>query len=661
MLLELSSDFTMNSASIARIVRDLEGRLRLDKIYLIDDDTYSFKLYRYGSGSEEWVYHVGRWICRTSYEVPKPKTPPPKIMALRKSIGTVYIERAYQRGFERILVIEGTSDRGEPVKMVLEMFSDGNLIVEKSGKIIYAHRHGAWRHREIKLGIPYTFPPERPNVRKLSPESFKEIAKSTRRDLVRFLAVELGLGGELAEEACARALVSKEKRASELSDEEITRILNTIKDIIKECEKSEIGYAYFDNDKLVSIVPIKLRVYAEKGLRIVEFGGIHKAIEELALKPYLMREHEVREIKTRIEEKYNIILRQQREALERLLSKANEYRMIADKAYEHFSELNSAFEIIKKAFKENNISVLNKAKEMGILKELNTRENYVVIYVPRGDFSIRLYLDKSIHESISEYYSRAKDYEERAERLKRSIEEIKEKLQEELKKAKIQEVSKKKKERMFWFERFKWFLSSNGHIVVAGKDAKTNEEVVRRYLDEKDLYVHADIHGAPSVVIKSMGRNIDEETIREACEFAVYHSRAWGRIYAADAYWVYPHQVTKTPNPGEYLPVGAFVIKGRRNYIHNLKVQCGVGLVRIEGHEKLMCGPVSAIKKHSDDYLIIAPGDIDKNTFAKALSEVYGFDTSYVLSILPPGNIEILEYRGEKAKTVWGKLKGART
>ena len=33
--------------------------------------------------------------------------------------------------------------------------------------------------------------------------------------------------------------------------------------------------------------------------------------------------------------------------------------------------------------------------------------------------------------------------------------------------------------KQFWFERFRWFISKEGNIVVAGRDAKGNEVVVK--------------------------------------------------------------------------------------------------------------------------------------------------------------------------------------
>ena len=54
-----------------------------------------------------------------------------------------------------------------------------------------------------------------------------------------------------------------------------------------------------------------------------------------------------------------------------------------------------------------------------------------------------------------------------------------------------------------WFEKFNWSITSENYLVIAGRDGQQNELLVRRYLRSGDLYVHADIHGASSVVIKN--------------------------------------------------------------------------------------------------------------------------------------------------------------
>ena len=33
-----------------------------------------------------------------------------------------------------------------------------------------------------------------------------------------------------------------------------------------------------------------------------------------------------------------------------------------------------------------------------------------------------------------------------------------------------------------WFEKFRWFITSDGIVVVAGSDAQQNEQLVKRYM-----------------------------------------------------------------------------------------------------------------------------------------------------------------------------------
>lgn len=101
-------------------------------------------------------------------------------------------------------------------------------------------------------------------------------------------------------------------------------------------------------------------------------------------------------------------------------------------------------------------------------------------------------------------------------------------------------------------------------LVIAGKSADDNERIVHRHLDEKDIYVHADIHGGASGVIKTYGREPAESSLNEACRFVACFSKAWGCIGSCDAYWVRADQVTKKPPSGQFLTKGSFMIYGKR-------------------------------------------------------------------------------------------------
>jgi hypothetical protein len=214
---------------------------------------------------------------------------------------------------------------------------------------------------------------------------------------------------------------------------------------------------------------------------------------------------------------------------------------------------------------------------------------------------------------------------------------------------KLQEKKQKKKRtsKHFWFEKYRWFISSDGNVVVAGRDAKTNDKIVKKYLSDKDRYAHAEIHGAPSVVVKHNNSEFSEQTLKEACEYALNFSKAWNaKIGAGSAYWVLPDQVSKTAPSGEFIPRGAFIIRGKRNYIQNIEMRLAVGLMEYEGAEKIMCAPETAILTQCTHYIIFEPGDMKKSDFVKKLSKAFDMEPDEVSKVLPPGNVKIIRIVG---------------
>ncbi|GJQ11321.1 hypothetical protein GpartN1_g3112.t1 [Galdieria partita] len=132
-----------------------------------------------------------------------------------------------------------------------------------------------------------------------------------------------------------------------------------------------------------------------------------------------------------------------------------------------------------------------------------------------------------------------------------------------------------------WFEKFDWFISSENFLVIAGKDAQQNELIVKRYMKAYDVYVHADIHGASSVIVKNHVRDkpIPLQTLIEAGTFAMCHSSAWNSKIVSSAYWVHASQVSKTAPSGEYLTTGSFMIRGKKNYLPPSQLVMGYGIL----------------------------------------------------------------------------------
>ncbi|BDA50353.1 probable nuclear export mediator factor Nemf [Coccomyxa sp. Obi] len=120
-----------------------------------------------------------------------------------------------------------------------------------------------------------------------------------------------------------------------------------------------------------------------------------------------------------------------------------------------------------------------------------------------------------------------------------------------------------------WFEKFNWFVTSENYLVVSGRDAQQNELLVKRYLRKDDLYVHADLHGASTTIVRNHEPSlpVPPNSVSQAGAACVCRSQAWDAKIVTSAWWVYAHQVSKTAPSGEYLPTGSFMIRGRKNFL----------------------------------------------------------------------------------------------
>jgi len=173
---------------------------------------------------------------------------------------------------------------------------------------------------------------------------------------------------------------------------------------------------------------------------------------------------------------------------------------------------------------------------------------------------------------------------------------------------------------------------------LGGRDARSNEMLVKNHMEENDLYVHADIRGAPSILIKN-GKNCGKKTILEASKFAATFSSAWNLFGSINCYWVLPSQVTKTPPTGEFLQTGAFSIHGKRNIFKNVELECAIGIF----DSKIMSGPLEAVEKNCRDFVVIGFGDQKKESVAKKISKILNSDEIDDIVRALPGRCTILK------------------
>jgi predicted ribosome quality control (RQC) complex YloA/Tae2 family protein len=256
-----------------------------------------------------------------------------------------------------------------------------------------------------------------------------------------------------------------------------------------------------------------------------------------------------------------------------------------------------------------------------------------------------LNVKKSLEQNAEIYFEKAKKAKRKMEGLKAALarfEQQRDKLLKEqatviarLEKSKPATIERKKE----WYQKFRWFFSSEGFLCIGGRDATTNEIVIKKHTQPGDLIFHTEAAGSPFFVVKAEGRAIGDATKEEAAQAAASFSRGWKLgVGSMEVFSVTPEQVSKEAKSGEYLAKGAFMVYGKRTtYRPNLEVAAG-----ILDDGKVMCGPLPAVKKHCKKYALIKQGDNKPSDVAKQLVKLLSTGTiDEFISALPSGNARI--------------------
>ena len=640
----------LTSFDIYVIVTELQEILgnNIDKIYQITQNEILIRLKNIKTKQKENIFvRNGELICITDKDFKIPLKPSVFAMTLRKYLQNGRIIEITQHEFDRIIKFKISRKDGDYF-LYIELFSTGNIIlVDPYGKIILPFIKQIWEHRAIRGRETYIPPPAQINPLNLTKEKFKELLKISETDIVRTLAVSVNLSGLIAEEICARANIDKNIKIKDLSDEIITKLFETLIEFLKFFKEKNFKPIIVKKDKeLIDIIPIKFIRYNNLDFEYIDSftRGLEKFIDTKKLETKKENETE------KLIGKLNRQLLQQQEAVKKLEAEINSKKFEGDLIY-----LN--YQIIDNLLKEIAEKKILDLKKHEIVKKFDPVNNLFIVTlkdVNGKTFETSINYRKSVSENAEKSYNEVKKLKSKlvgAEKsIKKTIQQIEQLNIRYTKEKKQNEIVSKKKEKIFWFEKFRWFISSNGNIVIAGKDAKTNDFLVKKYLKQGDRYAHADIQGAPSVIIKNKDLDdkqlvISDETLEEACIFAATYSKAWKQFAEAQVYWVLPEQVSKTPESGEFIPKGAFIIRGKRNY-HRCKLELGIGKIELQGYTKIMAGPISSVNKISEKYAIITPGQAEKIDVARKLSKAFGVNINEVDKALPPGGINIVKTIG---------------
>lgn len=631
------------SFDVAAAVRELKQSIlgsRVSNVYQISQKAFLLKLHLPDRPPFQLVLEAGKRMHLTAYVIEKPPTPSAFCMSLRAFLRNARLANIEQHEFERVVVLFLKSRKGA-LKLILEVFGDGNLIlVSQEERILQALTYKRMRDRNVLRGEVFMFAPSSgKNPTGLSFEEFSVgLGACGDVQVVRALARFLGIGGEYSEEVLMRAQVEKTKTCEALSGDDVKAIYDCIKEMLTQVTTGTLEPCIvLGLDKsLLDVVPFKLVQHETQGFELQKYSSFNEALDEFYTRIFIAEKEaaglDIEALRSEGERLKRIIAEQQKLLTENEVSADTEKR-VGDTIYAHVAELQILLEKLLGAKQkgENWKAVVNKInieKKEGLtpsvlFESLDDKGSTVTVAIE--DLRFGLNLNRNLYQNANQYYEKAKQTKLKMEGAEKALQDSTSQLADlNIQMHKAEEIEHRASEDMLdglatrkiktkkWFEKFRWFVSSDGCLVVAGKDAVTNEVLVKKYAEKGDVVFHADIVGAPFVVVKTETKEPTGQCLREAGEFAAAYSRAWREGFGSvDVYWVKPDQLTKEAPSGESVGHGAFVVRGQRNWMRGIKLELAVGTV-IDADDlfHFVGGPMAAVKAKTQVYVTVVPGDV---------------------------------------------------
>ncbi|RZD41157.1 MAG: hypothetical protein CXT70_04985 [Methanobacteriota archaeon] len=660
-----------------------------------------------GMDQFDLVFVRGERIYTSNRDRPMPMSPPPFAMLLRKHLKNARFTGVRQLGFDRVLAFDFDTKFGSR-HIYVEVFRDGNIIlVDDEGIIIQPLTHAAYAGRTLKKGVEYSPPPAAMDPFTLDEEGLSELFGDTDRDLVSTLGGKANLGGTHANAVCQ--LAGHEPNMN-TEDADINAVHSALHQLLNDLSTSKNGFLILKPSKEVNAEQLQaeadkhvigverdrfLEMHAEEATPILLPSHVDKAMLSFdtlgdavdAWKGF----HDSAALARREAEKLDIAapgrghstdverlqrrLVQQEKSMKDFSAKIDKQQALGHIIQENWTHIESLLTQVNEAVDVQGWKEIKKAaKEIPWIVSLNAATRTFVTILPdeNGEANgpqATLSLDESVHQNAQRHFDKNKGAIGALEDTKTQLKTAQKK---ETKAEATGKLNRIKRSKRFWFESHRWSMISGGHLLIGGKDAKGNDTVVKKHLSSNDMYLHADIHGAPSCSLRSTqgfiidpqkpahipddipayrladkleDSTLDDDKLLEAATLALCWSRAWaGGGAHGTVFSVKPAQVSKTANTGEFVGKGAFIVRGQRRWFKDLDVQIGIGIIAVNGVPLLMGGTPSTVKQICQRYAILAPGLTKKEQLANKIYKNTGLVTDDVLGVLPGAGQIIEDY-----------------
>nr|WP_320161050.1 ribosome rescue protein RqcH [uncultured Methanoregula sp.] len=625
----MASEQGMSGIDVKAMTAELCNKLPLwiDKVYQFDTRTLAIRLNGENKKRYQLIIEAGRRAHLVTDLPEPPKNPPHFAMLLRKYISGGKVLAIRQHGLERILIFDvgkGTTT----YHLILELFDEGNVILaDENYRIVKPLRHHRFKDREVIPNVQYTFGSSDPTA---SVENLAEVLGKDDRDLVRALAIGCMLGGMYAEYICREAGIDKAVPAASADPVKVfasvqalfSRVLETPSPVIaaKHCEPIDLWGG------------VGVTTYPTFSGALEAFYPLTKKEKKSSARPKIAKEDRIRTHQEAALKKFDKTIKNTEEIVNAIYEN-----------YQLISQLITTLDTASKKLSWQEIEAHLRQAESGDAKKIVAffpEDAAVEVDIGRR---VKVFVHEGVEQNAGRYYDIIKKFKKKKEgalvAMARAVVTVKKPQRREF-------VPLKK----LWYHRFRWFITSDGVVVLGGRDAGQNEELVKKYMAGGDLFVHADVHGASVVIVKGKTDRMDE-----VAQFAASYSGAWrSGHFSADVYSALPTQVSKTPESGEFVSRGSFIVRGERTYYRNVPLAVGIGIM-IEPNTVVIGGPTSVIKGKTRTFVELRPGQFEPNDVAKKvlriLKEKFADDelkalknilnTEAVAAFVPPGGSDI--------------------
>ena len=618
----------MSGIDVKAVVAELNDKLPLwiDKVYQFDPRTIGIRINGEKKAKYLLIIEAGRRAHLAKDLPDPPKNPPQFAMLLRKYISGGKVLAIRQHGLERILILD-IGKGNLTYRLITELYDDGNVVLTDGAYMIVKplvfHR---FRDRDVVPGAAYTMSTTDPTE---SEESLSAFLRDNDRDLVRALAIGCMLGGTYAEYICRTAGVDKAVAAKDADPVPLFKAIQTLFEQVLHNRTPVMSEKNCE--------PVNL----DAGADVRTFPSFNEALDAF----YPMTKAAVERTKKEKIPKGEMIRHHQQEALKKFDAKIARAERIVAAIYENYQLVANVIETLSMESKKRSWQEI-----AAILKKnlAGTADKIVAVHPETASVELDLgervliEINEGIEQNAGRYYDEIKKYRRKKEGALAAM--AKPVIR---KKAAVREITALKKQ---WYHRFRWFITSDGVVVLGGRDAGQNEELVRKYMAGGDLFVHADVHGASVVIVKGQTEHIDE-----VAQFAASYSGAWrSGHFSADVYSARPPQVSKTPETGEYVSRGSFIVRGERTWYRDAPLGIAIGL-QLEPQAAVIGGAVAAVRRHAKGYVELRPGQFEPNDVAKKVLRILKrkfpdesfkglrgiLNTEAVAAFVPPGGSDI--------------------